>query len=67
MQNPVARASGAAWRTAMLGVITTQDVIKNAGLIAREFGLKCLVRCAVVVLQRKPTTFLEIAVRPTRE
>ncbi len=51
----------------MLGVITTRDVIRNAGLIAREFGLKCLVRCAVVVLQRKPTTFLEIAVRPAGE
>jgi hypothetical protein len=48
----------------MRGVITTQDVIKNARLIAREFGLKCLVRCAVVVIRRKPTTFLEVAVRP---
>ena len=48
----------------MLGVITTRDVIRNAGLIAREFGLTCLVRCAVVVLQRKPTTFLEVALRP---
>ncbi len=48
----------------MLGVITTRDVILNAGLIAREFGLKCLVRCAVVVVRRKPTTFLAVALRP---
>ncbi len=48
----------------MIGVITTRDVIRNAVLIAREFGLRCLLRCAVVMLRGKPTTFLEVALRP---
>lgn len=45
----------------MVGVITTRDVIWNAGLIAREFGLGCLVRCVRVLIAGKPTTFLEVA------
>lgn len=45
----------------MIGVITTKDVIRNAGLIVREFGLATLLRCAAVVLRGKTTTFLEIA------
>lgn len=45
----------------MVGVITTRDVIWNAGLIAREFGVGCLARCVLVLLAGKPTTFLEVA------
>lgn len=45
----------------MVGVITTRDVLQNAGLIAREFGLGCLLRCLLVLAAGKPTTFLEVA------
>ena len=48
----------------MVGVITTRDVLRNAGLIAREFGMKCLIRCVLKCLapvKGKPTTFLEVA------
>lgn len=45
----------------MVGVITTRDVIQNAGLIAREFGFACLVRCLLVVMRGRTTTFLEVA------
>jgi len=51
----------------MIGVITTRDVLKNAGLIAREFGLRCLIRCVVVMMCGKPTTFLEVACRAEKE
>ncbi|MDQ3265825.1 MAG: hypothetical protein M3Y59_19585 [Myxococcota bacterium] len=47
----------------MVGVITTRDVLRNAGLIAREFGVRCLLRCVVVMMRGKPTTFLEVACR----
>jgi hypothetical protein len=52
----------------MNGVITSKDVIANMGLIWREFGPSCFVRCmkALVsgLVSGKPTTFLEVAVRP---
>lgn len=51
----------------MVGVITTRDVLKNAGLIAREFGLKCLLRCVVVMMSGKTTTFLEVACSRSNE
>jgi len=47
----------------MSGVITTRDVLTNLGLIRREFGLRCVVRCLWTVIRRKPTTFLEVALR----
>jgi hypothetical protein len=47
----------------MRGVITSRDVISNAGLICREFGVGCVFRCIAAVLARRKTTFLEIAVR----
>jgi hypothetical protein len=50
----------------MVGVITTRDVLKNVGLIAREFGWACLLRCMVVLLSGRPTTFLEVALKPAR-
>jgi len=52
----------------MNGVITSKDVLANMGLIWREFGPSCFVRCmkALVsgLVSGKPTTFLEVAVKP---
>ena len=52
----------------MNGVITSKDVIANMGLIWREFGPGCFVRCmkALVsgLVSGKPTTFLEVALKP---
>ncbi|MCP3100416.1 hypothetical protein LZ198_16220 [Myxococcus sp. K15C18031901] len=50
----------------MHGVITLRDVVSNLGLVLREFGALCVVRCLVASLRRRRTTFLEIAVRPRR-
>jgi hypothetical protein len=44
------------------GVITTGDVLTHAGLIWREFGPRCLFRCARALFRTRPTTFLEVAV-----
>ena len=45
----------------MLGVITGRDVLRNAALIQREFGLGCLVRCFWACSFGAPTTFLSVA------
>jgi len=50
-------------RRAMKGVITIRDVVTHIGLIWREFGLKCFLRCLGSLLSSRPTTFLEVAVR----
>lgn len=47
----------------MVGVITSRDVVKNARLIYREFGLRCLVRCLWVATVGARSTFLEVAFR----
>ncbi len=47
----------------MQGVITTKDVLANLGLIWREFGAGCLLRCLLTLVSGKPTTFLEVALR----
>lgn len=48
----------------MAGIITTKDVVANVGLIWREFGAACLLRCAVAVflsvVTGKATTFLAV-------
>jgi hypothetical protein len=44
----------------MRGVITSRDVVKNVGLIYREFGPRCLARLLWVLLVGKQTTFLEV-------
>ncbi len=44
----------------MRGLITHRDVIGNARLIWREFGLRCLFRCLAALLSRKRTTFLAL-------
>jgi hypothetical protein len=48
------------------GVITTGDVLTHAGLIWREFGARCLLRCAMAIFRTKPTTFLELAIHLKR-
>lgn len=45
--------------TMLRGIITTKDVLAHARLIAREFGFSALWRCALAVLLRRRTTFLE--------
>jgi hypothetical protein len=45
----------------MRGVITHREVVRNLGLIAREFGLGCLLRCLYACAVRRETTFLEVA------
>jgi hypothetical protein len=44
----------------MRGVITGRDVVQNAGIIYREFGVRCLARCLWVLMVGKRTTFLEV-------
>ncbi|WP_224244842.1 hypothetical protein [Hyalangium gracile] len=45
----------------MRGVITGREVVANLGLIYREFGASCLVRCLWALVSGKSTTFLEVA------
>jgi hypothetical protein len=45
---------------AMRGIITGCDVVRNLGIIYREFGARCLVRCLWVLTIGKRTTFLEV-------
>jgi len=47
----------------MRGVITNRDVLANIGLIWREFGPRCFLRCLSAVLSDKETTFLEVVAR----
>ena len=45
---------------AMRGIITGRDVMQNVGIIYREFGARCLVRCLWVLAIGKRTTFLDV-------
>ena len=47
----------------MRGVITLRDVLANLGVVLREFGALCVVRCLLASVRRQRTTFLDIAVR----
>lgn len=47
----------------MHGVITLRDVVANLGVVVREFGALCLLRCLAAALSRRRTTFLDVAVR----
>ena len=49
---------------AMRGVITGREVLENLGIIYREFGATCLLRCLWVLLSGRSTTFLEVACQP---
>ena len=44
---------------AMRGIITGRDVVHNVGIIYREFGARCLVRCLWALAIGKRTTFLD--------
>jgi|GEM_PF-5518595 len=55
-------AATAQHRNLIVGVITTVDVLTHAGLIWREFGLRCFLRCARALFRTRPTTFLDVAV-----
>jgi len=43
----------------ILGLITTKDVFRHARTIVREFGAATYLRCCLVVLSRRRSTFLE--------
>lgn len=45
----------------MRGVITGREVLENLGLIYREFGAACVLRCLWALLRGRSTTFLEVA------
>jgi hypothetical protein len=45
----------------MQGVITIRDVMANVGIIVREFGAGCLLRCLMAAISGQKTTFLEVA------
>jgi hypothetical protein len=45
----------------MLGVIGNKQVATHLGLIWREFGLRCALRCVDAILRGRPTTFLDVA------
>ncbi len=47
----------------MQGVITSKDVLANVGVIVSEFGVRTLARCMVAMVLRKPTTFLDLALK----
>ena len=43
------------------GLVTSRDVFLCCGLIVREFGIATWLRCCVVLVTRRRTTFLELA------
>ena len=47
------------------GLITTRDVFRHAATIVREFGPAAYLRCCLVILRRRKTTFLECVLRPS--
>jgi len=50
----------------MKGVITSADVLRNMGLIWREYGPACLFRCLAALVRAEQTTFLKVAFVPRR-
>jgi len=44
----------------MRGLITNREVLRNWGVIWREFGFGCLLRCVWVLLGGRQTTFLDV-------
>lgn len=51
----------------MRGVITSRDVLANLGLIWREFGAACVMRCMVACVTGRRTTFLDVACARARQ
>jgi hypothetical protein len=57
----VLSGSGAGGRYAMIqGLITSKDVFLRGNLIVREFGISTWLRCCLVLLTGRRTTFLEM-------
>lgn len=48
----------------MRGVITGREVLSNLGVVWREFGALCILRCLWAVARGQRATFLELAVKP---
>jgi hypothetical protein len=51
----------------MRGVITNREVVANFWIVLNEFGLACIVRCAVAALKGRRTTFLDLALKHDAE
>jgi hypothetical protein len=49
----------------MLGVINGRQIASHFGLIWREFGARCALRCVSAIICRRHTTFLDIAFETT--
>jgi len=47
------------------GLITTRQVLTHAAVIVREFGLTVFLRCCLVIVRRRKSTFLECVWSPT--
>ena len=45
----------------MSGFIGARQVVSQFGVIWREFGPRCAVRCVGAIFRRQPTTFLDVA------
>ena len=50
----------------MRGLIKNRQALSHLGLIWREFGPSCAVRCLGAMVRGRPTTFLDIAFRCDR-
>jgi len=44
----------------MGGLITPKDVLKHSATIVREFGAGTYLRCCLVILRGRRTTFLNV-------
>jgi hypothetical protein len=51
--------------TVIQGLITSKDVFLRGALIVREFGIATWLRCCVVLLSGRRTTFLELIFQVT--
>jgi len=60
---PLDAAASTVKEPTMRGVISNQHVRKNLGLIRREFGSGCLLRCLRAILTGERVTFLEVVFR----
>jgi hypothetical protein len=45
----------------MNGLIGRRQVVAHFGVIWREFGPRCAVRCVSAIVHGRPTTFLDVA------
>jgi hypothetical protein len=45
----------------MVGVIDSKQAALHLGLICREFGWRCTLRCLAAMLRGRRTTFLDLA------